>query len=92
MRDSGGLEGSTAITRARRILDTEILLMRETAAPKIVQLLEVSAGEVPNYNLKNVHVRFSWYKFKTEDVYKTLTGPCFQVCTTEILNGPGKQF
>ena len=52
VRDSGGLEGSTAITRARRILDTEILLMRETAAPKIVQLLEVSAGEVPNYNLK----------------------------------------
>ncbi|KAJ1490917.1 hypothetical protein T484DRAFT_1883550 [Baffinella frigidus] len=41
VRDCGALEGSTAMTRARRILDTEMLLMTETAAPKIVHLLEV---------------------------------------------------
>ena len=41
---------------------------------------------------KNVHLIFSWYRFKTEDVYKTFTGPCFKICTTKILNGPGKQF
>ena len=39
---------------------------------------------------KNVHQRFSWYKFKTEDVYKSFTGPCFKICTTKILNEPGK--
>ena len=41
---------------------------------------------------KNVHLRFSWYEFKTEDVYKTFTEPCFRSCNTKILNGPGKQF
>ena len=41
---------------------------------------------------KNVHLRFSWHTYKTEDVYKKNTGPCFKICTTKILDGPGKQF
>ena len=37
-----------------------------------------------------VHSIFSWYKFKTEDFYNCLTGPCFKSCTTKILDGPEK--
>ena len=39
---------------------------------------------------KNVHLRFSWYEFKTEDVYNFFKGPCFEIFTTKILNGPEK--
>ena len=39
-----------------------------------------------------VHLRFSWYKFKTEDFYNCSTGPCFQICTTKISDGPEKTF
>ena len=39
-----------------------------------------------------VHLRFSWYKFKTEDFYNCFTGPCFKICTTKILDGPEKTF
>ena len=39
-----------------------------------------------------VHLRFSWYKFKTEDFYNCFTGHCFKICTTKILDGPEKTF
>ena len=39
-----------------------------------------------------VHLRFSWYKFETEDFHNCFTGPCFLKNTTKILDGPEKTF
>ena len=39
-----------------------------------------------------VHLRFSWYKSKTEDFNNCFTEPCLKICTTKILDGPEKTF
>ena len=41
MQACGALQGSTALTRARRLLESEAALARECAAPELTRLLDV---------------------------------------------------